>query len=125
MLYDAATPSDYIEQLDDDWRRETLLGIRAIIKRQTPPLEERIHYKMLGFAAGDRYVFHLNAQRGYVSLYVGDVSRIDPSGELLRGLNIGKGCIRFTKSKRIAETRIDEFIALTLDLWRRGEDIDC
>lgn len=125
MLYDANTPSDYIDQLDDDWRREKLQSIRAIIKQQAPQLEERIHYKMLGYGIGDTYAFHLNAQRSYVSLYVGNASKVDPNGELLQGLNVGKGCIRFSKSKNIAETRIDEFIARAFDMWRKGEDIDC
>lgn len=125
MLYDANTPSDYIDQLDDDWRREKLQSIRAIIKQQAPQLEERIHYKMLGYGIGDTYAFHLNAQRSYVSFYVGNASKVDPNGELLQGLNVGKGCIRFSKSKNIAETRIDEFIARAFDMWRKGEDIDC
>lgn len=125
MLYDANTPSDYIDQLDDDWRREKLQSIRAIIKQQAPQLEERIQYMMLGYGIGDAYAFHLNAQRGYVSLYVGNASKVDPNGELLQGLNVGKGCIRFSKSKNIAETRIDEFIARAFDMWRKGEDIDC
>ncbi|MEM9574420.1 MAG: DUF1801 domain-containing protein [Pseudomonadota bacterium] len=125
MLYDAQSPSEYIDQLEDDWRLETLKKIQALIKQNAPKLDESIHYKMLGYGIGDSYVFHLNAQRGYVSLYVGDASKIDPSGELLQGLNVGKGCIRFTKSKDVSKTRIGEFIARAFDLWRRGEDIDC
>ena len=125
MLYDVKTPSEYISQLDDDWRRETLEEIRAIIKQKAPQLEESIHYKMLGYGVGDKLAFHLNAQRGYVSLYVGNASKVDPSGELLKGLNVGKGCIRFTKSKKVAETDIDKFIATAFEKWRKGEDIDC
>ncbi|WP_419911128.1 iron chaperone [Hoeflea sp.] len=125
MQSDARTPSEYIEQLEDDWRCEKLREIRALIMRQAPELEERIHYKMLGYGHGDNYVFHLNAQRHYVSLYVGNASRIDPDGALLKGLNVGKGCIRFTKTKEVAETRIDTFIARAIERWRSGEDIDC
>lgn len=125
MLSDTKTPSDYIDQLDDDWRREKLQSIRAIIKKHAPQLEERIHYKMLGYGIGDNFVFHLNAQRGYVSFYVGNASDVDPSGELLKGLNVGKGCIRFSKSKKISETRIDEFIAHAFDMWSKGEETDC
>jgi len=125
MLDDAETPSDYIEQLDNDWRREKLQGIRTIIKELAPQLEERIHYKMLGYAVGNAYVFYLNAQRGYVSLYVGNASKVDPTGELLAGLNVGKGCIRFSKSKNVPDTRINAFIACAFNLWRDGQDIDC
>ncbi|MDA4844017.1 iron chaperone [Hoeflea poritis] len=125
MLSDAKTPSEYIEQLENDWRCEKLQEIRALIKKQAPQLDERIHYKMLGYGHGDRYVFHLNAQRQYVSLYVGNASKIDPDNALLQGLNVGKGCIRFTKTKKITETRIDEFIARAIEMWRAGEDVDC
>lgn len=125
MLSDAETPSEYIGQLDDDWRRDKLLKIRAIIKEQAPQLSERIHYKMLGYGIDDVYVFHLNVQRAYVSLYVGSASKVDPGGTLLDGLNVGKGCIRFSKSTEIAKTRIDEFISRAFTIWKAGEDIDC
>ena len=125
MLSDAKTPSEYIEQLENDWRCEKLQEIRALIKRLAPQLDERIHYKMLGYGVEDKYVFHLNAQKQYVSLYVGNASKIDPDGELLKGLNIGKGCIRFTKTKNVENTRIDEFIARAIEMWRAGENIDC
>jgi hypothetical protein len=32
---------------------------------------------MLGYGGQDRFVFHLNAQKGYVSLYVRDIRKID------------------------------------------------
>jgi hypothetical protein len=60
-----------------------------------------------------------------VSLYVGNTEKIDKSGELLKDLNIGKGCIRFTKSIIISETRIDEFIDRAVSLWNNSKDIDC
>ncbi len=125
MLSDAKTPSEYMAQLEDDWRRDKLQSIRAIIQKQAPQLSESINYKMLGYALDENYVFHLNAQTAYVSLYVGNASKIDPSGELLQGLSVGKGCVRFSKSTDITKTRIDEFIALAFEMWGAGEDIDC
>ena len=44
---------------------------------------------------------------------------------MLKDLNIGKGCIRFTKSIIISETRIDEFIGQAVSLWNNSKDIDC
>lgn len=125
MLSKAKTPQDYIDQLDNDWRRKTLLDIRAIIFNHAPALEEHMHYKMLGYGIDEDFVFHLNIQKAYVSLYVGDASKIDPSGDLLAGLSVGKGCIRFKKSSDVSESRIDQFIALTVCLWRENRDIDC
>lgn len=114
MQSNAATPDDFIAGLDHDWRRETLGQIRAIIRREGADLDESMHYKMLGYSNAGEFIFHLNAQKGYVSLYVGDISEIDPAHVLLDGLDVGKGCIRFRKSNPVPSTRIDEFIARAL-----------
>lgn len=125
MLSNAKTPNEYIEQLDHDWRRETLLALRDIIKAKGPALEERINYKMLGYGDAETEVFHLNVQKAYVSLYVGNAAKIDPGGTLLAGLNVGKGCIRFKKTDEIADTKIEAFIGRAIELWQRGEDVAC
>ena len=125
MQYDAETPADYLQLLDDDWRKETLLELRALLTELEPELEESIHYRMLGYGKGQDFVFHLNAQKGYVSLYCGNASKIDPYGKLLAGLNVGKGCIRFSKSRRVRDTRIDEFIRRAVERWKTGENTGC
>lgn len=125
MQYDVQTPQEYMQMLEDDWRREKLEELRAIIKSCAPELTEGIDYKMLCYRDDKEIVFGLNAQKHYVSLYVGDVTKIDPDGSLLAGLNVGKGCIRFTKSKVISQTGIREFLERAVDMWRCGEDIDC
>ncbi|QFT32226.1 hypothetical protein FIV00_17175 [Labrenzia sp. THAF82] len=125
MLYDANTPKDYLDQLDPDWRRDKLLEIRELILSEGKNLEESIHYKMLGYGKDEDYLFHLNAQRGYVSLYVGNASKVDPDGELLSGLSVGKGCIRFTKTKSIEKTGTKDFVAKAYQMWETGEDTSC
>jgi len=125
MQYDVRTPVEYLEALEDDWRREKLLELRSIIMQYGPELTEEIQYKMLSYRDERGPVFGLNAQKHYVSLYVGHAEKIDPDGSLLSGLNVGKGCIRFSKSKQIADTRIRQFVQRALDMRRRGEDIDC
>lgn len=88
MQYNAATPVEYLDLLEEDWRKEKLLQIRAIILDKAYDFKESINYKMLCYTneAGD--LFHLNAQKHYVSLYVEDTEKIDPSGHLLKGLNL-------------------------------------
>jgi uncharacterized protein YdhG (YjbR/CyaY superfamily) len=125
MQYEAKTPSEYMEMLEDDWRREKLEQLRSIIKAKAPEFEEGINYKMLSYGDDKGVVFHLNAQKNYVSLYVGDAKKVDPDGSLLAGIDVGKGCIRFKKSVSIAETRIDEFVERSVDLWNQGEDLSC
>ncbi|WP_422378343.1 iron chaperone [Roseibium sp.] len=125
MQYDAETPDAYLKALEDDWRKQTLLQLRKVIRKAAPEIEECIHYKMLGFRIGEDFVFHLNAQRNYVSLYVGDASRIDPDGMLLKGLSVGKGCVRFAKSKAVEQTRISDFIQKALAMKAGGEQFGC
>jgi len=125
MQYDVNTPAEYLEALEDDWRREKLQNLRKIILSKAPELGESIQYKMLGYGDNEETIFHLNAQKNYVSLYVGNTKKIDQHGDLLKDLDIGKGCIRFKKSISISDTRIEEFIERTIDLWRNGEDTSC
>ncbi|MFK7802135.1 MAG: iron chaperone [Anaerolineae bacterium] len=125
MQYEVKTPAEYMSALEDDWRRVKLEEIRGIIKSKAPDITEGINYKMLSYGEEDNIVFHLNAQKNYVSFYVGDTAKIDPTGELLEGINCGKGCLRFKKTLAISDTRLDEFIGKTLELWRAGEDVSC
>ena len=125
MLYDVKSPQEYLSQLPDDWRKEKVNELRRIIKDEGPTLTERIEYKMLAYGDDDSTVFCLNAQKHYVSFYVGNASKVDPDGRLLEGLSVGKGCIRFKKSVEIANTNIDEFIKRAVGMWQRGEDFDC
>ena len=125
MQYDVKTPEEYLEAVQSDWRKEKLESLRKLIKSAAPDILECINYKMLGYKYGDEFVFHLNAQKNYVSFYVGDSSKVDEDGSLLKGLNLGKGCIRFTKSIDISNSRMDEFIQKAINLYKQGIDIDC
>lgn len=125
----AATPEAYLAELDDDWRKVTLLALRALIHQHAPHWQEGMAYKMLGYrhTAGDDDdpVMCLNAQKQYVSLYVGNAHTIDPDGSLLRGLDVGKGCIRFKRKHAVEDTQIDAFIARAVKLHGEGVDIGC
>jgi uncharacterized protein YdhG (YjbR/CyaY superfamily) len=125
MQYDVTTPEEYLAALDSDWRRATLAHLRRLIKQHAPELREGIAYKMLCYSDDAGIVFGLNAQKHYVSLYVGDTRKIDPADALLAGLDRGKGCIRFRKHIVVAETHIAKFIDRAAALRRAGMDIEC
>ena len=125
MQYDVKTPEEYIEALEEDWRLEKLEYLRQLIKSKGPQFKEKIDYKMLSYSDDQGTIFYLNAQKNYVSLYVGDAKKVDPDGSLLKGIDVGKGCIRFKKSVAILDTRIDEFVVRAVTLWNEGVDIGC
>ena len=126
MQYDVDTPNEYLEVLEEDWRKEKLLRIREMILKHAPELNESIRYKMLNFGILGTidYLFALNAQKHYVSLYVGDILKVDPSGEMLIDFNLGKGCIRVRKTIDIEETQLEAFIIKSVELWRERKDIN-
>lgn len=125
MQYDVTTPTEYINNLSKDWRFDKVEELRTIILSKAPGLIEEINYKMLSYGDTNGIVFHLNAQKNYISLYVGNTKKIDPDGMLLRGLDIGKGCIRFKKAVDVSSTDIEKFIEKTMRLWEQGADIGC
>lgn len=125
MQYDANNPEEYLELLEEDWRKEKLLLIRQMILSYAPKLEEIIRYKMLNYGKEDQYIFALNAQKHYVSLYVGTIDKIDNANMLLEGYNYGKGCIRIKKSIKMEQTGLEQFIHQTIDMWRAGKDTSC
>ncbi len=125
MQYDVKNSDEYLALLEDDWRKEKLLAIREMILDYAPELEEVIRYKMLNYGKDDNYVLALNAQKHYVSLYVGTIDKVENAESLLEGYNYGKGCIRVKKSIKVEDTDLEQFIHKTLDMWRAGEDIDC
>lgn len=125
MQYKAKNPENYIELLENDWRKEKLLGIRYIILEYAPELEESIHYKMLCYGNALNKIFYLNAQKSYVSLYVGTIEKVENSDILLEKFNYGKGCIRIKKSSDISDAGLESFIKRTIDIWRAGGDTSC
>ncbi|GEN82843.1 hypothetical protein SLU01_11550 [Sporosarcina luteola] len=98
MQYDAKNPEEYLELLEDDWRKEKLLAIRQMIITYAPELEEVIRYKMLNYGKED-YILALNAQKHYVSLYVGTIDKVENAETLLAGYNYGKKVAFASKSR--------------------------
>lgn len=125
MQYDASTPAEYLKMLEPDWRKDKLLEIRTLIQKHGPELKEGIKYGALVYAHDSGGGFGLNAQKSSVNFYVGTARKVDPDGSMLTGLDVGKGCIRFKKTKAVADTRIEEFIAKAVGMLRSGEDFGC
>lgn len=125
MQYDAKTPEEYMELLEPDWRKDRVEELRALIKKLCPDLVEGIEYKVLSYGKDSKNIFHINAQKAYVSLYVGNIDKVENARDLLQEFNMGKGCIRIKKSITLSETKIDVFIEQVRDLWNKGGDTDC
>ncbi len=124
VTYDAATPKEYLQQLKQDWRRERLMELRDAIRRAAPDWEETISYRMMGFGPPQDPVLHLNAQKHFVGLYVGDIDKVDPEGALAGGIDRGKGCLRFKRHDAVTD-EIERFLERFVAMKRSGADRDC
>jgi len=125
MQYDVSTPAAYIAALEEDWRKSKLIELRQMIHDRSDEIMEDIQYKMLHLYNEASTLCHLNAQKNYVSLYIGDARKLDADGSLLKGINCGKGCIRFKKSDNLQSPNIQTYLDRMIDLWQRGEDLSC
>ncbi len=125
MQYDVKTSTEYFNALENDWRKETLLEIRDLIRNSEPTINEGIEYKMLRFSIGNKTIFHLNAQKNFVGLYVGNIQTIDPLNNMLKEFDCGKGCIRIKKTQSVSDSSLPEFITSTIALIQSGEDVKC
>lgn len=125
VTYKVDTPQEYLAIIAEDWRRDTLLELRAVIQAAAPDWEECIHYGMLAYGPKGDPAVHLNAQKNYVGLYVGDIGKVDPDGALLGDIDRGKGCIRFKRKNVVSVSRIDKFLERYVEMRSRGDDIGC
>ena len=125
MQYDVATPEEYLAALDHDWRRVALLTIRQTLKDVAPNLDESIAHKMLCYSDAKGPVLHLNAQKGFVGLYVGDIDTLDPDGSLTSGIGRGKTCLRYTKSKDVGDPRLAELFQRIMERRASGHHAAC
>jgi len=125
MQYNTKRPAEYLNYLEPDWRKEKLKQVRDLILKNGSDLNENIEYKMLAFGKNGKNIFHLNAQKNYVSLYVGTINKVENGEKFLKDFDLGKGCIRIKKNINISETQLEEFIKKTIEFWKQGGNTDC
>ena len=114
MQYDAETPEDYLDLLDDDWRLAHLMAVRRDLLN-VPGIEEGIGHGMLQYRRRGEVFAHLNAQKGYVGVYLGTLENIDPGAEIRGRMSSGKTCLRLRK--RDDPGIAGKLIALKSDQW--------
>lgn len=123
MQYDVETPAEYLEAVEEGWRKERLEFIRGRIFAKFPEVEESIGYKMLRYSLGGETLCHLNAQRAHVGFYVCSTQGIDPEGSLLKGFDCGKGCIRIKKKHPLEAAWVDQVLE-NLHRYRQANPSD-
>lgn len=114
----AATPAEYIVQIDEP-RRTAIKAIHAMITKALPKLKPSIQYGMIGYGTyhykyesgreGDAPIVALASQKGYISVY-GCGSQSESFKHELPKASFGKGCIRFKKVEDIDLKALEKIV---------------
>lgn len=101
MQSKSKTVDDYLKDVPED-RRESLSRIRQLCLNILVGYEESMEYGMPSYKVpGGEVEIAFASQKNYISFYVLKVEVLNNYREALSGLNIGKGCVRYTNPNKI------------------------
>ena len=90
----------YLQEVPED-RRESLARMRRLCQRHLAGYEEGMDYGMPSYKRNGVVEVGFASQKNYISLYILKEAVVKANRAGLRGLNVGKGCIQYTRSDRI------------------------
>jgi uncharacterized protein YdhG (YjbR/CyaY superfamily) len=82
-------------------RQEALQRLRALCLATQAGYEETMQYGMPSYAKDDTVEVAFASQKNYISLYIMKEDVFNAFRPSFKGLNLGKGCIRYTKPEKI------------------------
>ena len=94
MRSDADDVDSYLAQVPEG-RRAVLGEMREVCRRLLPGFAESMRYGMPAYSRDGVAEIAWASQKRYISLYVMRADVIAAHRELLAGLDVGKGCIRY------------------------------
>lgn len=100
MQSDAKDVPQYLTEVPEA-RREALERLRTMCLELLPDYEESMAYGMPSYARDGTIEVAFASQKNYISLYVLKQEVFDRHRPALQGLNLGKGCIRYSKPEKI------------------------
>ena len=102
MQSNAKNVDKYLEEVPQE-RQAALTRLRKLCREILTGYEESMEYGMPGYKRGkDKEIeVAFASQKNYISLYIMRQDVFDKHRDLLAGLNLGKGCIRYSKPEKI------------------------
>jgi uncharacterized protein YdhG (YjbR/CyaY superfamily) len=101
MQSDAKTVDDYLREVPEE-RQAALARLRALCQQTLTGYEEGMYYGMPSYRpAGGEPEVGFASQKNYISLYILKGAVLDRYRDALKGLSLGKGCIRYSKPEKI------------------------
>ncbi len=113
MQSDAKTVSDYLTEVPAK-RLEALTQLRRMCVEILEGYEESMIYGMPSYSKGGTVEVAFASQKSYISLYILKQEVLDKHRPSLAGINLGKGCIRYSSPKKIDFGVVKALLADTL-----------
>src|ERR1700733_13096353 len=100
MQSKAKDVDSYLEEVPGD-RLEALTKIRQLCRQELKGYVETMKYGMPGYEKQGIGEVGFASQKHFIALYILKTDVVLSYKHLLKGVSIGKGCIRFTKPAKI------------------------
>jgi len=118
MQSSATTVDAYLAEVPDD-RRDALLQLRSLCLEVMAGYDEAMAYGMPTYAKDGKIEVAFASQKHTINLYCLKESVVKGHPELLEGLSVGKGCIRFRRPQAMDFVRIRALLQATVDATDR------
>lgn len=100
MQSDAKEVTHYLETVPEN-RRACLEEIRRLCLECLPNHVENMTYGMPGYSLNGTVDVGFASQKNYISFYILKQDVMQANLHLLKGLSVGKGCIRYSRPEKI------------------------
>lgn len=100
MQSKAKDVTTYIQEAPAE-RQPYLEKLRALCREVLEGYDEVMEYGMAGYTRSGSDGVGFASQKQYISLYFVDVEVIEANRELLKGLSVGKCCVRYGSMKKM------------------------
>jgi uncharacterized protein YdhG (YjbR/CyaY superfamily) len=100
MQSTAATVDAYIAEAPPE-RQDALRRLRDLCRASLPGHQEGMLYGMPSYSRAGVVEVGFASQKNYLSLYILKQDVLDEHRRELTGINVGKGCIRYTRPAKI------------------------
>ena len=103
----------YMQNLPSE-RQACLQQLRSLCLEMLAGYEEAMDYGMPGYKKNGVVEIAFASQKNYISLYIRKQEVVDAHRDMLAGLNVGKGCIRYTKPDKVDFAIVQSLLAATV-----------
>lgn len=114
MQSKASSVDDYLAEAPAE-RRAALDRLRAACRAALPEAVESMAWGMAGYARDGRVEIAFASQKQYIALYLMKPGVVAANKAALKGLNVGKSCIRFADPSKMDFALIERLLAESRD----------